>query len=137
MVLSRQHIRTVNSPRLSDNRSIFWWKLLQSSRAEEALDTLWLPPNGEIRWIFSSLKLFATKRVALRFGQQGRVMDEDHIAFKSSMISREERGSRTGIAAISSTIRSMQALRAATAPADRSRRQPGSTITPVSRALCS
>jgi len=53
------------------------------------------------------------------------------------MISRGERGSSTGSFAISSTIRSILALRAATAFGDWSRGLRGSDITPASRALCS
>jgi len=51
-------------------------------------------------------------------GDQGRTVDDNHREFRSSMISRGSRGSSIGMAAISATIRSTLAFRAAMAAGD-------------------
>jgi hypothetical protein len=55
-------------------------------------------------------------------GQERRAIDDDHETLRSSMISRGERGSSTGIVAMSSAALSNWALRAATASGELSRR---------------
>jgi hypothetical protein len=58
-------------------------------------------------------------------GQESGTVDDDHNSLRSSTISCGDRGSRTGIFAISSAIAFIRALRAATASGEVSRRLPG------------
>lgn len=60
-------------------------------------------------------------RLVEQNGNQCSAIDNDHTAFRSSMISRGERRSRIDMVAISRTISSMRARRALTAPGDWSR----------------